>query len=244
MDGDALVRQAVAHHTGQLGIILGQHRQRFQNRHLGAEPAMGLRHFQTDRTAADDDQMPRQVSVREQGLVGEVGHLGQAGDRRHGGGRAGRNDEPFRPDPVGAGFDLARPDEPGRDPQHGAAEPFEALLAVGRSGRRDHAVHMAVDLLEVDLGRACGHTEPAGIADGLGGAAGGEQRLGRHAAIVQTIAAHLALLDQHGPRAHLRRAGGHRQPGRAGADDADIGVNLRHHVLCRVRLSLPRAADP
>ena len=63
--------------------------------------------------------------------------------------------------------------------------------------------------------------------------AGGDQRLGRDAAIVEAVAAHLVLLDQHDGDAELRRSGRHGQAARAGADDAQIGAQLAAAVLCR-----------
>ena len=48
-----------------------------------AEPVMGLRHLQSDRPAADDDQVLGKHGVVEQSLVGQIIHRVEARDRRH-----------------------------------------------------------------------------------------------------------------------------------------------------------------
>jgi hypothetical protein len=68
-----------------------------------------------------------------------------------------------------------------------------------------------VHIEEVDLWLVPIDAEAAGGAHRLGHLARGDQRLGRHAAVVQAVAAHLALLDQHHPGAHLHGARRHRQ---------------------------------
>ena len=55
----------------------------------------------------------------------------------------------------------------------------------------------------------------------------GNQRLGGNAAVVQAIAAHLVLLDQHHRDAELGGGRRHRQPARAGADHAQIDAHAR-----------------
>ena len=55
----------------------------------------------------------------------------------------------------------------------------------------------------------------------------GDQRLGGHAAVVEAIAAHLVLLDQHHGDAELGRGRGHREAARAAADDAQIRLAAR-----------------
>ena len=57
------------------------------------------------------------------------------------------------------------------------------------------------------------------------GVGGGEQRLRGHAAVVQAVAAHPAALDQRDLQPEPGGDGGHREPGRAGAD--------HHHVEVR-----------
>ncbi len=55
-DDDALAIELVEHDGRAFRIVLGERRRRFQHGHFAAEPAEGLRHFQADRTGADDDE--------------------------------------------------------------------------------------------------------------------------------------------------------------------------------------------
>jgi hypothetical protein len=100
-----------------------------------------------------------------------------------------------------------------------------------RRDRRDHSFDVIVHLEEVDLRLVTINAEAAGRAYGLRGFAGGNQRFGRYATIVQAVAAHLALLDKDHPGAHLHGAGGHCEATRTCADDAQIGPNEIGHVL-------------
>ena len=70
---------------------------------------------------------------------------------------------------------------------------------------------MIVDAAMVDLGLDHVDAEGGGGAHGVGAFAGGEQGLGRDAAIVEAVAAHAAFLDQHHRHAELRRRGRDRQ---------------------------------
>ena len=128
------------------GCAASQHRDR------AAEPAERLRHFQADRPGADDDEMRRQLGEIEDGFVGEIRTLVEAGDRRHRRRRSGRDDETARAD-----FDIAR--RPRRcgvlerrvalDDAH--AEAGEALGRVDRRDRGDDVVHVIVHLGEIDV---------------------------------------------------------------------------------------------
>ena len=88
-------------------------------------------------------------------------------------------------------------------------------------------------------GRSAGSTgcdaERAGRAHRVRALAGGDQRLRRHAAVVEAVAAHLVLLDQHDRLAERRSGSRDRQAAGAGADDAEIGSD-------RPRVELPIAA--
>ena len=83
-----------------------------------------------------------------------------------------------------------------------------------------HARH---DRGEVDAG-ALGHAdaEVAGVAHVGRGARRAQQRLGRHAADVETVAAEALALDQCHPATEAGRAGGRDQPGGAGAEDHEV----------------------
>ena len=54
---------------------------------------MRLRQFHADGPAADDDEMPGQFRLFENGFVGEIGNRFKTGYRREGRSRAGRNHE-------------------------------------------------------------------------------------------------------------------------------------------------------
>jgi hypothetical protein len=87
-------------------------------------------------------------------------------------------------------------------------------------------MHMIVDAGVIDLCLHHLHAEGSGRAHGLGALAGGKQRLRRHAAIVEAVAAHAAFFDEHDRHAELRRGGGHREAPGSCADHAEIGLEL------------------
>ena len=68
-----------------------------------------------------------------------------------------------------------------------------------------------------------------------------QDRLGRHAASVQAVAAHLVLLDQGDLGFHRRRDVGADQPGRAATDHDQVGIKGLGLVVALV--DLPRL-DP
>ena len=80
---------------------------------------------------------------------------------------------------------------------HPHAEPGETLRRVDRRDGGDHALHVIVHLGEIDRRRAARHAEGARAAHELGALGRRQQRLRRHAAGVEAIAAHLVPLDQH-----------------------------------------------
>ena len=85
------------------------------------------------------------------------------------------------------------------------AEAGHALDGIVRRDRRDHAMHMVMHAAMVDLRLDDVDAEIGGRAHGLGALARGKQRLGGHAAIIETVAAHAALLDEHDGHAELGR---------------------------------------
>ena len=80
---DAVVRHALLHDSGELGVVMGQKGTHVEDRHPTAQAAMGLGHLGTDRSAADDKQVFRQLLIVEQRLVGEQGHGIETGDGRN-----------------------------------------------------------------------------------------------------------------------------------------------------------------
>ncbi len=229
VEGDAFIVQALAHDLHQLRVVLRQQRRHLDERDRGAQAAEGLRQFDADRAAADDEQVARTFDQIEDRLVREVRHMLEAGQRRQQRGRAGGDDEAARADGELAGSDLALPREARWRTQHAHAEAGEALLQIMRSDGGDDAVDVSVDSAEVDRGLVGLHAEAAGMPLRLGGVASGQQGFRGHAAVVQAVAAHLVGLDQHGLGAQLGGAGGHAEAGRAGADDADVGGQSRGH---------------
>ena len=228
---DAFGAQPIAHHRDRVGIVLGQDREQLEDGHPRAQAPICLSQLAADRAAADHDQVLRPLGQVEHRLVGQVRHFGETRDRRHGGGRAGRDHDPARPNAPPVRLDFLRPDEAGMGADDLDAELLEALLRVVRRDRRDHPFDVVVHAEEVDRGLVAVDAEAPGGANGVRGAARRDQRLGRHAAVVQAVAAHLALLDQHDLGAHLHRAGGNREPARARADHAQIGPYRFSHAI-------------
>ncbi|MDP1910493.1 MAG: hypothetical protein Q8K85_19505, partial [Hyphomicrobium sp.] len=98
---NAVARELVEHDRGAFGIVLGERRRRLTHGDRAAEAAKRLRHFQTDRSTADDQQMLRPLRQIENGLIGEIRPLVETIDRRRRRHRSGRDHEP-----PGADFNL------------------------------------------------------------------------------------------------------------------------------------------
>ena len=174
---DAFVDQPLAHHGDGIGIILGQDVVAFEDRDAGAEPAMRLGHLAADRSTADDDQMFRTTGLIKDRLVGEVGNVFQAGDRRCDGARAGRNDEPFGADQLVANGDFARTGEAAGALDDLDAKTLEPLDGVIRFDGLDDAMDVIVHRGKVDLGLMTVDAEPAALAHSLGRLCRGQQGL-------------------------------------------------------------------
>ena len=232
-----LAVEEVAQQFDRLAVVAWQDREHLHNRYPCAEAAMGLRHLEADRPTADDDQVADRFGVVEQGLVGEIGYLVQARYRRHQGAGAGGDDEAPRANPfavhgdgsfVGeSGLALDHPDAEGTHPRH------RVLWLDGA----DHAPDVVADRTRPDFAdRGALEPEAAGPPRLVGGMRGGDQRLGGHAAEIQTVAAHSGALDQYHRGPH---PGGAHRDGEAagtGADHADIDL-----LAPRQRLASPPA---
>ena len=83
--------------------------------------------------------------------------------------------------------------------------PVIALDGVVRRDRRDHAMHVVMHAAMVDLRLDDVDAEIGGRAHGVGPLAGGQQRFGGHAAIIETVPAHAPLFDEHHGYAELGR---------------------------------------
>ena len=137
----------------------------------------GLGKFDPDRPAAHDDQVFRQRIHAKDGFVGEIGPVGQAGNRRHHRCRAGGDHDASRRHPEIAAFDGPGADEPGRRLDHSHAQAFKALNGIHRGDRIDHAPDMRLHRLEIhDLGFR-GNAEPRITLLARPRLAGGQQRL-------------------------------------------------------------------
>ncbi len=222
----------------ELGIVARQHRPDVENRDPRAQPAMGLRHFDPDRPAADDDQMVRPIAVRENRFVRQVGNVREPGDRRDRGIRAGRDDKTARPDFDLAGADRRGAREAGFAAQDPDPEPLEPLRGIIRRDCRDHLLDTIGGGSEIDIGPSGGDAQGRAALPQFGKARGGEQRLRGDAAEVQAIAAHQPALDQHDRRTHLSRPSGDRQARRPGADDAKVGSERPGHAVFLLRQCL------
>ena len=172
---------------------------------MGAEHAVRLAELEPDRTAAEHDEMLNALAHVENRLVGEVRHLVETGDRRNGGRRAGGDDESAGAHQHAAGLHGELIEKARLRLDHAHAEAGHALDRIVGGDGGDDAVHMIVDAAMVDLGLDDVDAEGGGGTHGVGAFAGGKQRFGGNAAIIEAVAAHATFLDQHHGHAELRR---------------------------------------
>src|SRR5207253_2866707 len=132
---------------------------RIDYRDGGAEPAIGLRQLDADRTAADDDQMLGPLAIGKNGLIGEVGHAVETGDWRHRRPRPRGDHEAARPDQGVAGLRGAAVDEARLGPYDVHTEAFEPRLRVVQSDPGDDPLDAVGDGGEIDPGRLIKHAE-------------------------------------------------------------------------------------
>ena len=221
-DVDALLAQAVEDDPGELGIEAGEGLAGIDDRHLRAEPAIGLGDLEPDGIGADNEQVGQPAGIVEDGLGGEEGNAVEPGDRGDGGTGAGGDD-----DVPGADLDVARRDRAGveeagigLDDLH--AERLQAGDRVAGRQRRDDLLDAVVELACVDARRLGSDAEGRAGAHGLGVGGGRRQHARRHGAGIEIAAAHAVALDEHGARAQGARLGGGGQPAQTGADDAQV----------------------
>jgi len=229
VDNYALVMKALADDLHQLRIVLRQQGRHLHERDRGAQPAESLRQLDADRAAADNEEMAWPLDQIEDRLVREAGHAVETGQRRHQRRRAGGDHEAAGPDAEITGGDFARAGEARLGAEDAHTEAGEALFRVMRRDGGDDAVDVVVHASEVDQRFVGLDAEATGMPLRLGGLGGGQQRLRRHAAVVQAVAAHLAGLDQHGFGAQLGRPGGDAEARGAGTDHADVRGQSRDH---------------
>ena len=166
------------------------------------------------------------LAVGEDRLVGEVGHAGETwngGELR----RGTRGDhKTARPDAVLAGNHALAVDKLGRGGDHLDVEPGEPFNRVIGCNGGDHRLHMVVYRAMVDGRLYRRNAKHSRRAHGVGALGGGQQRLRGHTTIVEAVAAHLVLLNEHDGHAELRRRRGDRKPAGATPDNAQIGAQL------------------
>src|ERR1700750_3429644 len=68
MDDDTLALELIEDDGGAYGIVVRKRLRRSQNSHRTAQPAESLRQLQSDRTAADDDEVLRSLLDIENAL--------------------------------------------------------------------------------------------------------------------------------------------------------------------------------
>src|SRR4029077_15298786 len=113
--------------------------------------------------------------------------------------------ETARPDHGLAGLCGMAVDEARLGAYHMHAETFETFLRVVRSGPGDDALDAVGDRGKIDPRRLIEHPELGAMPPAFGELGRGKQRFRRHAAVIETVAAHPAALDEHHARAHLHR---------------------------------------
>ena len=196
MELDPVLEERALEHRRHLGVVAGEEAGGLEDRDLGAEAAVGLRQLRPDRPAADDEEPLRPPRKIEDALVGEVRNLVEPRDRRRGRARAGGEDEA-----AGLNDDLARRDGVGPGEARlrlddADAERGETLGRIVRGDRLDHAADMVAHPRHVDLRVAAADAEARAVANALSELARGDQRLRRHAADIEAVAAHAVALDE------------------------------------------------
>ena len=243
-DRDALARQRVEHDGDAFRVFLGERlRRNLQHRHLGAEPAERLRELEPARARAEDDQVLGPLARVEDVLVGEIRALR----------RCRRSTAPTGCEPVAITKRRALisnltsssgPSTTVRASRKRASPSMtRTCMPVKRSlesfGAIASMTRCTWSLTWSNSTAGFASLTPNGplVAERLRALARGDHRLRRHAAGVEALAAHPALLDQHHGHAERRRRGRDRQAGGACADDAKIGGQLLGHQNPRLAMS-------
>ncbi len=152
----------------------------------------------------------------------------EAGYRWHGGPGAGRDDERPRSEAAAVHLEAIAPDEAAVALDDVDAEPAEAFRAVVGFDAADHRGDPFHHLREVDLRRRGGNRPALGMAHLPGDARRLDQRLRRHAAVPQAIAAQSVLLDQRHLGAERRATRGDDESAGAAANDDEIELGSSH----------------
>ena len=211
-------------------------------RHARAQAREGLRQLAADRAAAQHHQPLGALAQLPDVVGGQHLDLVEAGDRRHEGPRAGGDDDGARGQALHPAVVVRDLHFPGRDDarralRHVDTQPGVALHRIVRLDLLDDPLHALHHFAEVEVGCGTAHAELLGalhMRQELGRA---DQRLGRHAAGVQAVAAHRVLLHQRDLGLDGRGDVGRDQPGRAAADDDQVAVEARRLLEAGVDLA-------
>ena len=226
---DPVCEQLATHDRRGFGVLPAKDVPGLDHHDLRAQPAEGLAQLDADGTAAQDDQALWQGLELEDRLVGQVGRGVQARDGGNGSAGAGGDDDLPGGDPDAVAGDGPAVHEARGLAHHLDAQAVEPLLAVDRGNGADGLVDVGHDPGEVDLDRTRGDAKGGAGARCVGGGGGGDQGLGRDAAIVEAVAPHLALLEEDDLQAQLGGACGDGEPAGAGAEDGDVGLDRLGH---------------
>ena len=162
-------------------------------------------------------------------------------------GRAGGDDDGTRAQGLPAMF-RCHFNRPRRSDAGVALDHFDTQfgIALDRIVRLDlshHVLHTRHDLAEIDVGAGVGDAKRFGFAHGFHETRTAYQRLRRHAAVVEAIAAHPVTFDQR----HLGLHGGgdvsRHQPARAGANDYQITVEASRFLPAGIHLACLHDGD-
>ena len=184
-----------------------------------------------DRAAADDPEPGRQIGQCEDGLVGEKTLRSAAGNGWHHGTGAGRDDGLAEVETCAVHVYRVGRDEStfaDEDVHPEVLEPLGSVYVTDVGAELAHALHHRAEVAGPLRGRAAeALLRPTRGAPGPGGP---DNRLRRHAAVVEAVPAHHSTLDQSDPGAQTGGSGGRDQPRGAPAD--------HHQVIALGRLRI------
>ena len=194
---DAFPFKDIAHRVGHVGVFAAdQLRSHLDDGHIGTKAPVYLGELEPDIAATDHHQVLRHALKLQDRAVGEIGNLVQARQIRHDRTPADIDENARSGQKLWADPQLLRPLELSRALEDRASphvtqpvlDPFARIC--GDSCRP------APDLAHVDPDRLIQHDAIVRAAPRqMRGVSAGDQRLGRHAAGVDTGAAELVALD-------------------------------------------------
>ena len=222
---DAVGLQAGEDQFTGIGILARQQAfGQFDLNHLAAETLKGLGQLAADRPAAQHQQPAWLLAQAPDGVRGVALHLLDTGDLRHQRARASGDDDAAAA--QGLAVHLHRPGrgEFGFALDHLDAQSAVALDRVVRGDIADHPLDALHHRGKIHRATHPGEAQRRALLQFMGQPGRTQQRLGRHAAGVQAVAAHLVLFDQADLGLHRRSDVGTDQPTGTGADHQQIAV--------------------